>query len=91
MNCDIEETTFAEQDLVTNASKRVVHLYFINWSAFRRFVVKINSFKELKAQIKSHVQRSNDLYRFRRSAFQRQTDCLLLTQMALKVHELEVD
>mgnify|MGYP003685479335 CR=1 FL=1 len=71
-----------KENVLTSSYMRVLQTYFINLSAFRRFIVNVHSRKELKYKIKTHVSRNNELFSLNRTHVTQQADCLALFRMA---------
>jgi hypothetical protein len=61
---------------------RVLHVYFVNLSAFRRFISEAKTQTILKCKIREHLKRYNKIYGLNRSLTVLQADCLVLTTMA---------
>lgn len=71
----------------SNSYQKVLHIYFVNLSAFRRFVVTAGTQKELKHKIKAYLSKCNNLYVLNRSPIQLQVDKLVLLQLALTLND----
>lgn len=82
VNLQAAPIVMAKEHVLTNSYMKVMQVYFINLSAFRRFIANIHSRKELKYKIKAHVSRNNELFSFNRSPATLQADCLALIRMA---------
>lgn len=79
-------------DLMSSASyQKVLHIYFVNLSAFRRFVVDVRTQKEIKYKIKSYLSKCNQLYKLNRSPIQLQADKIALLQLALTLNNALAD
>lgn len=71
----------------SNSYQKVLQIYFVNLSAFRRFVVATRTQKELKHKIKAYLSKCNNLYVLNRSHLQLQVDKLVLLQLALTLND----
>ncbi|WP_282109285.1 hypothetical protein [Shewanella algicola] len=79
---NVEPVVINKEIVLTEPYLNVMHIYFINLSAFRRFVVNKRTRKELKYKIKSLTLRNNELFSLQRSPLQLQADNLTLIKMA---------
>ncbi|MEH6454705.1 MAG: hypothetical protein V7749_00155 [Cocleimonas sp.] len=74
-----------KQNVLTDSYLRVMQVYFINLSSFRRFIANIQSRKELKYKIKCHLSKYNKIFSLNRPPAELQADCLVLFYMAEKL------
>lgn len=77
-----EPVVITKDDVLTEPYLKVMYSYFINLSAFRRFIVNTYTHKELKYKLKGHLSRYNDIYALKRPPAQLQADSLVLFKMA---------
>jgi hypothetical protein len=77
-----ELVVVTKQNVLTDSYLRVMQVYFINLSSFRRFIANIQSRKELKYKLKCHLLRNNKIFSLDRSPSVLQADCLVLFRMA---------
>ncbi|MBW0298719.1 hypothetical protein ACE02P_15030 [Shewanella bicestrii] len=85
---EMDVTVVEDPSLIsTNSYQKVLQIYFVNLSAFRRFVGATRTQKELKHKIKEYLSRCNNLYVLNRSPIQLQVDKLVLLQLALTLND----
>lgn len=74
-------------DLMSSESyQKVLQIYFINLSAFRRFIVNARTQKEINHKIKSYLTKCNQLYKLNRSSIELQADKIALLQLAFTLN-----